>query len=787
MDCEVSAWRARPDGSGVLPEYRIPLQSICVHPRWMAHSSVLSRMQQLAAITKQHPLTVSIEQVVTEMIQKTFSVATDAGARALRSSVDECETGTCHLFADAMTYCCSLTWEHSYLHAALRELVETEDETGLRLILGLMVRSARECNARKRDTFNMIIKRLSMPRGAPSSSELCTDRGVLGGAMKDASERAVLAALRLLNRTVLCIEDWKDRSFSSCFLQPSLFTFDQWGDHQAALDADVHGGSVYLALLLATTGIRTSRLPDVSDRVKGVVDFRQVTTAGFENAVQAICSPENIGKSFRGIPVCRCVSKPPISRPLQTTSFIWSAIDTLELAEKAINPREGNAERRTRFAAYLKSYCDLFSSDVLLKRLFQVVSGSVDSSNASSEGLLADCQLVAEFLWPLELVDGVDVRQWVWDLDGKTATFRADRARLLLAAIGIIKDDNWIASPMDSALAVGHQHFVLDDGVLDPWQSRPVIPKEHISLDAAGDIRGGGTGREFLENLLSDGQQPWNKWVHPGYVRRSWILAKFDSPYKVAEYGLCSANDAPNRDPQSWTLWGLAPYASEWTVLHEVPHFWFSRRWEWTRCTIAHPMVVVALRLEITSVREPRDCLQIGHVRFAHHPIDRSTDHAMLRLLIQRIDAKLIDVSVQGHLAAAGSVTGNELLESLETLGFHSWNKWLQFGSTIAPSWMVAEMVVPQTVTGFAVCSASSRQDRDPFSCDVLAMPLDPASSWTEIETSLLFDFHSRSQWKVFTFASPVQARSIKVTFHSASHSADCIQVSQWHLFGHSC
>ena len=60
-----------------------------------------------------------------------------------------------------------------------------------------------------------------------------------------------------------------------------------------------------------------------------------------------------------------------------------------------------------------------------------------------------------------------------------------------------------------------------------------MISNGDIQLEAAGDIGGGGTGKEFVSNLLNDGTESWNKWVHPGEVSSSWVEASLSKPYRI--------------------------------------------------------------------------------------------------------------------------------------------------------------------------------------------------------------------------------------------------------------
>lgn len=54
----------------------------------------------------------------------------------------------------------ALGWETSYLLEALDFLTGVEDMSGLQIIVGLMARGARECNAKKRSVFYDIVNRV---------------------------------------------------------------------------------------------------------------------------------------------------------------------------------------------------------------------------------------------------------------------------------------------------------------------------------------------------------------------------------------------------------------------------------------------------------------------------------------------------------------------------------------------------------------------------------------------------------------------------------------------------
>jgi len=124
---------------------------------------------------------------------------------------------------------------------------------------------------------------------------------------------------------------------------------------------------------------------------------------------------------------------------------------------------------------------------------------------------------------------------------------------------------------------------------------------------------------------LNTGTEEWNKWVHPGSVTESWIVADFapGKLYRIYGYNLCSANDSPRRDPVAWTLFGKVPGSEDWLELHSYgegdgqPGFSPSSRWQWLSIDLPSPSPpVCAVKLGVRAVREPGDGLQLGHLQF---------------------------------------------------------------------------------------------------------------------------------------------------------------------------
>ena len=89
---------------------------------------------------------------------------------------------------------------------------------------------------------------------------------------------------------------------------------------------------------------------------------------------------------------------------------------------------------------------------------------------------------------------------------------------------------------------------------------------------------GGSTGREFPQNLLSPGEEPWNKWFAPHH-RKSWIMIEFNQHLSFQGIGIKSANDHPRRDPTEVKVNVFHPLTGGWQQIAHVQLKFNFQRW----------------------------------------------------------------------------------------------------------------------------------------------------------------------------------------------------------------
>ena len=91
---------------------------------------------------------------------------------------------------------------------------------------------------------------------------------------------------------------------------------------------------------------------------------------------------------------------------------------------------------------------------------------------------------------------------------------------------------------------------------------------------------GGGTGKEYPDNLIKSGTECWNKW-YQGDHHKPWAMLKSkQGSWKIRGFGLKSANDCPYRDPGSVRVFAHDTSTNQWVHISTVEELEFSEeRW----------------------------------------------------------------------------------------------------------------------------------------------------------------------------------------------------------------
>jgi len=113
------------------------------------------------------------------------------------------------------------------------------------------------------------------------------------------------------------------------------------------------------------------------------------------------------------------------------------------------------------------------------------------------------------------------------------------------------------------------------------YPGRISLTSENAIVTAEFDVRGGGTGGEFVKNILSGGEEAWNKW-YQGKSATSWVLVDFNGDVRdLTGFAFKSANDVPSRDPKHVDVYAWIEGETDKTQIGSYD-LSFDARWETT-------------------------------------------------------------------------------------------------------------------------------------------------------------------------------------------------------------
>ena len=611
--------------------------------------------------------TLSIDILATELVRKAFSLSSSALAKQHIAHVEGMDDLAGNVYQGIISLFRELpSMDRNYYLYSLLYLIDYEDITGCQIMSMLCLKASRECAARKRFAFVSLVNRVTLPSlvihdSTASSESLSTSTSTTSTntstitsstptklTLQEQYPHTYKIRQRLYEAIEILIDDMKEKAFQSVFLQPSIAYLKLAGNTTMEGDVEVHGANTYGAIVEYSLGIKQSRLPLLEDECKGIVDY--LGYSSFKPIVDALWDDKKFGHSASSLAMVRNIS---ISVPYNHgQSFIFSAGSANAMKDIIRHPAPEYKTLREKLAVYLEKYCYYFSKDYVLEYIFRNLS--------LDDNYVIDLQTIAneEGLTKLTMDNNnngntitndeeyEDFRYLVWDLNQDPPVFNKEIVWKLFTSLHITKDPKSMelepfqvegistsssstssssSSSSSSSMEVesaSSANLSNNQDINPNWKR---INPQAIRLTAAGDAHGGGTGREFLHNLHNDGTEGWNKWLHPGYVTRSWVQMEFTGTYQICRYGLQSANDAPHRDPAAWNLQGRKVDTKEWIPLHTVNSNdmdtrGFTFRWEWKWFNLLNGTddpnnlpIVDAIRLNITEVVRPGDCLQLGH------------------------------------------------------------------------------------------------------------------------------------------------------------------------------
>jgi len=340
------------------------------------------------------------------------------------------------------------------MHAALRELVVTDDSSGLIGVLSLLARGGAECSARKLMAFNTVAQRI-VPRDSISHDEISQNESHLAEEMdtehieksskseqkseqSSTDHRHVQSALRVLYQFLIdWIDDFKYKAFKSAFLEPTKLFFDAVYDTTMRDDVDVHGSNVYAAILLSTLGVKLPVFPLMRDEPKGCATFLRAQS--LQPCFDEMSEPSNFGRDWNTLPKSmkyRTIQTNDLQK-VQRNAVVFHGTP-MEMGNAALSTDKSNEALRKELALYLERFAFFFSKQFFLEKAMVRVMGEEGRSKELQvvfEAMKKEGKLKSSKDDKPSAEDSSDVREWIYK--GEAYSFDPDRAALLFSEIGI--------------------------------------------------------------------------------------------------------------------------------------------------------------------------------------------------------------------------------------------------------------------------------------------------------------------------------------------------------------
>ncbi|HEX5791642.1 MAG TPA: discoidin domain-containing protein [Rheinheimera sp.] len=297
----------------------------------------------------------------------------------------------------------------------------------------------------------------------------------------------------------------------------------------------------------------------------------------------------------------------------------------------------------------------------------------------------------------------------------------------------------------------------------------PAVPALNHALTATAVTSSGAISDAEAADYAFDGDSQ-TKWLDntavPTAEAPAWASVTLAAPQAVNMLALVSANDAPERDPENFSL--LASNDGEsWLTLGQWAGISFSERAERQSFAIANALGYSHYRLNITKNKGDSALMQVAEIALIG-PQVQAQDHSD---------------------NAAAQVTERAAISDSEagTMAFDNnpATKWLDNGgvpSVEAPSWLEISLPQPVIVNTFALTSANDAPERDPENFRLLGS--NDGESWQVLGDWAGESFATRAERRSFSLLNGRSFSHYRIEISKNKGDNSLMQVAEFELIG---
>lgn len=297
----------------------------------------------------------------------------------------------------------------------------------------------------------------------------------------------------------------------------------------------------------------------------------------------------------------------------------------------------------------------------------------------------------------------------------------------------------------------------------------PAVPALNHALAATAVTSSGAISDAEAAAYAFDGNSQ-TKWLDntavPTVAAPAWASVALAEPQAVNMLALVSANDAPDRDPENFSL--LASNDGEyWVNLGQWAGISFSERAERQTFAVANALGYNHYRLNISKNKGDSALMQVAEIELIG-PQVQAQDHSD---------------NAAAQISARAAISDGEA----GTMAFDNnpATKWLDNGgvpSAEAPSWLEVSLPEPVIVNTFAITSANDAPDRDPENFRLLGS--NDGTNWQPLGNWAGESFAARAERRSFSLLNGRSFSHYRIEITKNKGDTNLMQVAEFELIG---
>ncbi|TMN43679.1 discoidin domain-containing protein [Pseudoalteromonas sp. S2755] len=319
-----------------------------------------------------------------------------------------------------------------------------------------------------------------------------------------------------------------------------------------------------------------------------------------------------------------------------------------------------------------------------------------------------------------------------------------------------------------------------NDGLLQIGEIQfvgPVYPSvDHTDTETFAVMASNSIGEAENQDKAFD-NDPTTKWLDhndwqgpPTVEAPSWVQVDFNEAVAVNQLAITSANDAPERDPENFALFGSNDNGVTWQRLSNWVGESFEARGERQSFAVANQLPYQSYRLEITKNKNNDGLMQLAEIELIGPEIS-GLDHAQVQ-----------GASYTARFSISDSESAAQAFDKNVETKWLDHNDWQGPPTVENPAWVQVSLPQAQAVNTLYITSANDAPERDPENFQLLASH--DGEVWQVLNTWVGESFESRFERRAFAFANGLAYTHYRLSISKNANNDGLVQIAEIELAG---